>query len=161
MDETFLKNAPVKYLNQQDLKAICQRYKVDSIMEFFAPKSYLGLKKQLDASYYQKRYIPTFITKSLYNQLCLPNIPFWEQLIVHLLNKMDYYSEIEYSPEIPILLIWGAEDDIIPVRIGKALSQSFKNRFLETIPKTKHLPNLENPQCFNKILMTFLKEPLL
>jgi pimeloyl-ACP methyl ester carboxylesterase len=157
IQKMILIDAPVKYLNQEDLKAICKRYEVDSIMEFFAPKSYLGLKKQLDASYYQKRSIPTFVIKNLYNQLCLPNILFWEQLIVHLLDKMDYYSEIEYAPEIPILLIWGAEDDIIPVRIGKELSQSFKNCFLETIPKTKHLPNLENARLFNKILMNFLK----
>lgn len=153
----ILIDSPVKYFGNEDLEQICKTYQVKSVVDFFAPKNYKGLEKQIKASYYQRLIIPFFITKKLYEKLCLPNINSWEKLIVSLLNKMDYYFQIEYSPDFPILLIWGEHDDIIPVSIGKRLEAYFKNCTLITIPKTKHMPNLESAKKFNKVFIDFLE----
>jgi pimeloyl-ACP methyl ester carboxylesterase len=154
----ILIDSPVKFLNQSDLDNICRQYDSPSIIDFFAPKSYIGLKKQLQASYYRTLFIPDFILKSLYEKLCLPNLHHWEKLITHLLDNMDTYNKREYATDCPVLLIWGAHDDIIPLRVGQQLSTYFKNCTFTVIPDTKHIPNVEKASAFNRIMLDFLRE---
>jgi pimeloyl-ACP methyl ester carboxylesterase len=153
----LLIDSPVKYLTTDDLDNICKKYDAVSIIEFFAPKHSMGLKKQIQASYYQKMFIPSFILKNFFDKLCLPNIDNWENLILSLLSKKDYYEKLVYKTDCPVLLIWGEYDDIIPLRIGKQLEAYFDNSTLEIIPKSKHLPNLENAKLVNHLILKFLK----
>ena len=154
----ILIDSPIKFLNQTDLDNICTRYDTPSIIDFFAPKSFIGLKKQLQASYYRSVYIPDFMLKNFYEKLCLPNLNKWEKLIAHLLDNMDAYNKRDYITECPVLLVWGEHDDIIPLRVGQQLSTYFKDCTFKVIPKTKHIPNIEKASVFNRILLDFLSE---
>jgi pimeloyl-ACP methyl ester carboxylesterase len=157
IEKIILIDSPVKYFNQDDLNRICKQYNVPSIIDFFAPKNYIGLRKQIAASYYLPLIIPSFITKNLYEKMCLPNIEHWEKLITDLLSKMDYYASIDYKTDCPMLLIWGEKDDIIPLKIAHQLKDYFDNSSLVVIPRTKHLPNLERAKLCNKAIIAFLK----
>jgi pimeloyl-ACP methyl ester carboxylesterase len=158
IQKIILIDSPVKYFNQDDLNRNCQKYDVPSIIDFFAPKNYRGLRKQIAASYYFPLIIPSFITKNLYEKMCKPNVDAWEKLITDLLSKMDYYAAIDYKTECPILLIWGEKDDIIPVEIAYKLKDYFDDCSLVVIPRTKHLPNLERPKLCNNAIIAFLKQ---
>jgi pimeloyl-ACP methyl ester carboxylesterase len=156
IEKIILIDSPVKYFNQDDLIRICKQYDVPSIIDFFAPTNYTGLRKQIAASYYLPLIIPSFITKNLYENMCFPNIEHWEKLIIDLLSKMDYYASIDYKTDCPTLLIWGEKDDIIPLKIGQQLKEYFDNSTLVVIPRTKHLPNLERPKLVNQAVLSFL-----
>jgi pimeloyl-ACP methyl ester carboxylesterase len=149
-------DAPIKYFTNEDLQQVCKRYDLDSILDLFAPMTYIGLKKQFRAAYYAKPLIPNFIYKILFDNLCLPNIEHWKKLIVALNAQLDFYAERDYTFEQQTLLIWGAKDDIVPSSIGYQLNQHLKNSSMELIDKAKHLPNIEKPNQFNQILTDFL-----
>lgn len=156
INKLILVDSPIKYLRNEDLEIINNIYELNKIEELFAPKDYHGLKKQFKAAYYYRQFIPDFIYKILFENLCLPNVENWEKLITELKLKLDYYAKQEYLFEQSTLLIWGENDDIVPIRIAKELNIHIKNSKLEIIKKAKHLPNIEQSKIFNKIMIDFL-----
>lgn len=157
VNKLILVDAPIKYFTDEDLNKISQTYQLENIEELFAPKNFVGLKKQFKAGYHKKQFIPNFVFKILYNNLCLPNIENWEKLILELKLDLEIYANREYLFTHPTLLIWGEFDDIVPVRIGAQLNNHLKNSRLEIIQKSKHLPNLEHSKKFNKLILDFLQ----
>jgi 2-hydroxy-6-oxonona-2,4-dienedioate hydrolase len=58
-----------------------------------------------------------------------------------------------------MLLIWGCEDQIVPLVIGEQSQELLGERAaLRTIASTGHAPYLEAPSEFNEIVMSFLRE---
>lgn len=59
---------------------------------------------------------------------------------------------------IPTLLLFGAEDQIIPLDEAQSMHSAIAGSRLEIIPNAGHLLNLEQPQKFNEIMRRFLLE---
>ena len=57
---------------------------------------------------------------------------------------------------IPVLIIWGARDPIIPVHHGKHAHQAIPGSRLEIFDGVGHLPQLEAPGRFVAVLERFL-----
>jgi 3-oxoadipate enol-lactonase len=57
---------------------------------------------------------------------------------------------------IPTLLVFGAEDQIIPLEEAQSMHSMIPGSRLEIVANAGHLPNLEQPQIFNSILRTFI-----
>jgi len=58
---------------------------------------------------------------------------------------------------IPTLVIYGADDQIIPLSEVEFMHQAIINSELKIIPDAGHLPNLEQPELFNQIVKEFTK----
>ena len=61
------------------------------------------------------------------------------------------------SIQTPTLLIWGAQDNWIPLDTGKRMNALIPNSKLVTILNSGHVPMEENPTKSLKILMNFLE----
>ena len=59
---------------------------------------------------------------------------------------------------LPVLIIWGAADPIIPVRHGEEAHRTLPGSRLEIFEKVGHLPQLEAPGRFSEALEGFLAE---
>lgn len=57
---------------------------------------------------------------------------------------------------VPTLVIWGANDEIIPLEIGRRIHQLVPGASLEIIPQCGHLPELEKPGELVRCLLQFL-----
>lgn len=57
---------------------------------------------------------------------------------------------------VPTLIIWGAEDQIAPLRTAKVLHYRIRNSQLRVIDGAGHLPMMDKSEEFNPILMDFL-----
>jgi pimeloyl-ACP methyl ester carboxylesterase len=57
----------------------------------------------------------------------------------------------------PTLIIHGA-DDPIPLAMAEYLRDNIKGSKLEVIPDSGHMPMLEQPELFNKVLLRFLRD---
>lgn len=158
VEKLVLIDSPIKFFTNVDLEKINNIYKLNSIDELFAPTDYFGLKKQFKAAFYYEQFIPTFIYKLLYKELCFPNIENWRKLILELKSDLELYSSREYRFDQLTLLIWGEHDDIVPPRIGLELNSYLKFSRIEIIEKSKHLPNIEQSNRFNKLLIDFLSK---
>ncbi len=58
----------------------------------------------------------------------------------------------------PVLIIWGARDPIIPVSHGEAAHEAIPGSHLEIFDGVGHLPQLEAPAQFVTVLERFLEE---
>jgi pimeloyl-ACP methyl ester carboxylesterase len=57
---------------------------------------------------------------------------------------------------VPTLVVWGAEDKIIPVDSGRRLHEAIPGSRLEVIPGCGHLPYVEKPDEFSRLLLAHL-----
>jgi pimeloyl-ACP methyl ester carboxylesterase len=62
--------------------------------------------------------------------------------------------------DVPVLIIHGADDQLIPVSEAEAMHKAIPNSELVVIPDAGHLPNLEQPDLFNDAVIDFLEELL-
>lgn len=66
-------------------------------------------------------------------------------------------TEVLENIEIPTLLLCGEHDKLCPVSVHQKMHKLIKKSSLSIIPKTGHLPTLENPDLTNRILLKWLK----
>jgi 3-oxoadipate enol-lactonase len=70
-------------------------------------------------------------------------------------------SEFDYSAalpavQIPALVVYGADDPLTPAAENQRLAALIPGARLEAIAAAKHLPNVEQPEAFNRILLDWL-----
>lgn len=68
-------------------------------------------------------------------------------------DSMPTLAEID----VPVLIIHGAEDQIIPLAEAEAMAAAIPDAQLVVIPHAGHLPNLEQPDAFNDAVIDFLE----
>jgi pimeloyl-ACP methyl ester carboxylesterase len=56
----------------------------------------------------------------------------------------------------PTLIVWGAEDAIVPLASGEIYARSIPRARLVTIPNCGHMPEMEKPAEFVELVRTFL-----
>jgi pimeloyl-ACP methyl ester carboxylesterase len=66
----------------------------------------------------------------------------------------DKYKTIQ----VPVLIIWGAEDEVVPVSVGKKFKRDIPDAELVILPKCGHIPPEEEWQRTNRLIATFLKK---
>ncbi|MFL5899305.1 MAG: alpha/beta fold hydrolase [Solirubrobacterales bacterium] len=75
------------------------------------------------------------------------------------LTKIWGYDTRERLPEIeiPTMVVWGLNDQIVPVEGAIGYHRLIPHSRLEIFERTGHLPMLERPQRFNPLLEEFIK----
>jgi pimeloyl-ACP methyl ester carboxylesterase len=58
--------------------------------------------------------------------------------------------------QMPVLLVWGHEDGIVPPRQGEVLHSALSDSRLELIEKAAHLPMMERAETTNRVIRDFL-----
>ncbi|MGB7999678.1 MAG: alpha/beta hydrolase [Anaerobacillus sp.] len=88
--------------------------------------------------------------------------PFFNEGIFRSLVRMIRDREGDLSPaelkqiQTPSLLIWGENDKVVPLKVGKRLSEDLPNAELIIYEKTGHLLPEERPRSIMKDIETFL-----
>jgi pimeloyl-ACP methyl ester carboxylesterase len=59
---------------------------------------------------------------------------------------------------LPILIVWGADDQLIPITVGQAAAERLAGSRLEPIENAGHLPYYERADQFNPLVLQFLTE---
>jgi 3-oxoadipate enol-lactonase len=54
--------------------------------------------------------------------------------------------------QVPVAVVWGRDDRILPLRLGVQLVQELTDARLEVIDDAGHSPMLEQPQAFEEAL---------
>jgi pimeloyl-ACP methyl ester carboxylesterase len=58
--------------------------------------------------------------------------------------------------DIPLLIIWGKQDQAIDVNIGQKLHEELVGSQFIVIDEAGHCSNIDQPEQFNKLVMDFL-----
>ena len=59
---------------------------------------------------------------------------------------------------VPVLIIWGAEDEVVPVSVGKNFKRDIPGSELVILPECGHIPPEEEPGETTKLIVSFLKK---
>jgi pimeloyl-ACP methyl ester carboxylesterase len=59
---------------------------------------------------------------------------------------------------VPVLVIWGAEDEVVPLSVGKNFKRDIPNSELIILPKCGHMPPEEEPRATTQIIKAFLEK---
>ena len=158
VEKLILIDAPIKFMFASDIIQICKVFKVASVENLFVPENARGLKKLWYLSSSKKSYLPAVIFKEFHRKMYVGNKKDKRKLMQSLLNEIDVYAKHEYKIRIPILLIWGSNDMVVPAERGKMLFDYLgDNAELHIIHKGGHMVNLNKPKEFNNILGKFLQ----
>ncbi len=75
------------------------------------------------------------------------NLPLWEQGLARRIGEIRQ----------PTLVIWGEQDEVFPPEVGRELQATIKGASFALVPKAGHIPQWEQPDVVNPLLITFLK----
>ncbi len=73
-------------------------------------------------------------------------------------QRVDAGDRLYLAEAVPLLIVWGARDSIIPARHGEDAHQLIPGSRLEVFEDVGHLPQLEAPGRFVAVLERFLRE---
>ncbi|MEM9916619.1 MAG: alpha/beta hydrolase [Bacteroidota bacterium] len=151
-------SSPVKFFTEADLEDVKARADVKDLYELMVPADIEMMRKLGNIALYKDRKIPRFIVKDIQQNLFQDeqrNRDFKALLDVVLIDK-EVLLNRTYTFDCPVLLVWGAEDELFPARVGQELNTYLPTSELHLIPKAGHGPNIEKSKQFNDILLNFL-----
>lgn len=73
--------------------------------------------------------------------------------------RRDYTRDLP-GLEVPALIIVGRQDQIRPVADAEFMHRGMRNARLEIIEDAAHLTNMEQPEDFNRAVLSFLENPV-
>jgi len=75
------------------------------------------------------------------------NLPLWEEGFAKRLGEIRH----------PTLVLWGSQDRVFPPEIGHNLHRTMPGSTFAVIPNAAHIPQWEQPQAVNPVLIKFLQ----
>lgn len=158
IEKLILVDAPVKFFTEEDLKPLYKKYNAETPSELLVPRDHRMLKEMLNIAYKHPPKFPLWMFKNVYRKMVLPNMEDRKCVLETLLDEQSKYANRTYRYPFPVLLVWGEEDSLIPLHVGRSLEKHIgPGTRLEVIPNTAHMPNLETPKRFNRLVRSFLE----
>jgi pimeloyl-ACP methyl ester carboxylesterase len=152
-------DAPIKYMDSNDINVVKNHFDVPSIEELFVPEDPEGLKKLMFLATGKKSRLPKWMYNEFHKEAYLSNLENMRGLITSLIDGLEEYQSHDYDLEIPILLIWGENDMVVTADRGKMLQEHIgENAQYHVIGNSAHMPNMTKSKKFNSILAEFLIE---
>ncbi len=71
-------------------------------------------------------------------------------------QKVDARERLHLAADLPLLVVWGRRDRIIPVAHGRALADSVPSARLELFDRSGHFPHLTEPERLADVLADWL-----
>ena len=103
--------------------------------------------QELDAQMTQERRDTLWRNREMTSRLC------WTPYF-HNPSLPAYLRNVQ----VPTLIVWGREDNFIPLNSGELLLRSIPGAALHVIDNCGHFPHLEQPQELQEVVLDFLSK---
>jgi len=125
-----------------------------------------SIKHMLNTIYFDKKFVNQEYIDFSYNIASQPGA---QQSFLSLLRSMGNFLGTKKSLlnrskrtitslKNPILVIWGKNDNLLPVEHAYKIKQDFLHVQVEIFNKCGHLPHMEYPDKFHQTVINFLKK---
>lgn len=81
-------------------------------------------------------------------------------LLDHIYTWDEHYGQRLANIPHPTLLLWGDHDRVFPLEVGKQVQNLLPQAEWHIIPEAGHLPQWEQPQVVNPLILAFLEKAL-
>jgi pimeloyl-ACP methyl ester carboxylesterase len=73
-------------------------------------------------------------------------------------QRVDASNRLYLTEQLPLLLIWGEHDSLIPISHGRAAHKQMPNSRLAIFADSGHFPQLDEPERFLDVLIDFVEQ---
>lgn len=160
VQKLILVDAAMKYIYEDDAERVCNYFEVENISELFVPSKPSGLKLLYIASIGSDILTPPIATlRRFHEELYQGTFKEKRELVKDLILIRESYAEHVYSFKVPVHLIWGDLDIIVPPERAVRLRDHIGgDTTLDILKKGGHMPNMNKPRAFNKLLVRYLSQ---
>jgi pimeloyl-ACP methyl ester carboxylesterase len=127
----------------------------------FAPRTIAQMRTMLSLCFYDKpRYTsPLSVTISYLMRQLESSHSTVEAVLQAVLNDPDAWLN-EHLPklQLPTLLLWGQEDELVPVSMGEEFAAGLPQAQLVVFDQCGHVPQIEKAARFNQVVGDFLRQ---
>ena len=123
--------------------------------EVLLPRDEEGVRRLVAAVRYNAPPLPSFVARDV-----LARKQRDEWIVRRALESMregrDWLNGNLRRADMPILILWGKEDALIPVAYAARLAAEFEHARLEVLDGCGHVPMADCPEAFDREMMAFL-----
>ena len=150
-------DSPGRSYTAADHEAMLERFGVDDVGKLLVPSTTADVQTLLDLGYHKPPKVPGWaksqVLDGMYKQFRDEKLLLLERLLEELDRLDDRPGKVTHQT----LLIWGEQDPVFPLEIGKRLEAEMEGRAqLRVIQRAGHAPNLEHDALVAKWLLEFL-----
>ncbi|HEY0978769.1 MAG TPA: alpha/beta fold hydrolase [Flavobacteriales bacterium] len=129
------------------------------IMGFFTPATPEENLRNINGILYTPRKVPRFALKQMW-QAGQARQSMYHALLMDLIDREAEYAEKRYMWTMPVHVLWGEGDRLIPPSVGRGIIQvnGLPADRLVMIPQAGHVANIERPREFEAALLPMLKD---
>jgi 2-hydroxy-6-oxonona-2,4-dienedioate hydrolase len=120
------------------------------------PASLTDTRKTLEFLFYDKAIITDQLVQQLFERRLRNGDGYTVTRVLEGMGFDAWPTKRLAAVKAATLLIWGREDALTPVGHGETLHKGIPNSRLEVLGHCGHLPQIEKPAYFNKLVLDFL-----
>lgn len=141
--------------------SIARAHGAPSMLAVMRTPTAKDLRFGIRLSLYRDPPLPGFILKQVYREYAESLRPAQITLLKDLMAHEDRLVHKRYDWRMPVYLIWGERDELIPNATGRAVlaRNAIPEDHWVTIPRTGHVANIERPKAFVEALKDILGRP--
>ena len=141
----------------KDYDEMCERLGIKHMGELLLVETADDLKFLMDSIYYKPKWLPRWVRERLVNTHYKNFRQERTELLTQLIKEQNnIVNQTEIIPH-EALLLYGEFDLLFPVSLGERYKAYLgESATLKVIPDTRHVPQIENDEVFNKYVIDFL-----
>lgn len=131
---------------------------LDEYLDAAMNPRYDNVQKAFEKMVANPTRIPSSLVESFIKRMNLPNAKYaFKSTLQNSTNtQLNLKNLSSLLSEVPTLIIWGTEDNVIPLEHSKLFREYIKNSKVKIIPDSGHAPFAEKPTQVLEILNDFL-----
>ncbi len=139
--------------------SIARSVGAQDVNDLFSPKSPDEQYRLMSMAMYDAPKVPGFARKQIYRNMGHMRESHLS-LFNDLLRNQDQYATKEYQWSMPVYVIWGEGDRLIPPSVGRGIVRrnELPDDHLIMIPKAGHVANVEQREVFEAHLFRILQD---
>jgi pimeloyl-ACP methyl ester carboxylesterase len=153
-------DSPVLHYSLGYADSLAKSRGVDDVTYLLAPTTVDEAKKSLDLIFYKRPYIPRIALRQMVKKGIGPNRELQVKFVDHLREHQDTYLSHQFNLKMPVYIIWGDSDILIPLSTAYGIKQALNvpdDHFI-LMPKCAHAANVEYPEDFAKLVRTLMSK---
>ncbi len=124
------------------------------------PASMEEMRRVLEFLFFDKNLVTNGMVRTAWERRLKGGDSFTIQRLVAALVAGTQFEDSKVgSIRARTLLIWGRNDEVVPLDFGNRYERAIPGAKLVVIDRCGHVPQMEKPAEFNKALMEFLSQP--
>ena len=138
--------------------SIARKAGADGILDLLSPTDADGQRKAVNISVYDDPPLPKFILRQVNERYIKPYHAAQTALLGDLLQREAEYAEKIYRWPMPVFVLWGRHDELIPLQVGMSIHRrnNLAHDHLVIVEEAGHVANVERKKEFNALLIRLL-----